>query len=278
MFDLNEEVEQWRDELLRGDSVSETEADELENHLRETYGDLQSKLDSKEAFWLAVRRLGSPEALAIEFSKINTAHIWRRRALWMLVGYLIISLMRGAVGSLDAAAANFAICQQLPLWFAFAASSLGFTIFFVGLTYWTWSASHGRPLGLEGVTTRIGGRARAGGYAPLVFLTLAALAVPFIVQSVTLAASNHFMSAAHFGISAMVQRMTSLPKSCLLFGTAAVLVCWLAQKQDKIQSKRHPGRTRVSVMLTLLGATMLLGFAMLSNGLSLLAGPGYASY
>jgi|GEM_PF-1340419 len=276
MFDLNEKVDQWREELLRGDSVSETEADELENHLRETYGELQSKLDSEEAFWLAVRRLGSPEELAIEFSKINTAHIWRRRALWMLAGYLIISLVRGAVGSFDAAVVNFAIYQQLPMWLAFGASSLGFTIFLVGLTYWTWSASHGRPLGLEGVATRIAGRARAGSYAPVVLLTLAAVAMTFVVQCLAMVASTRFMSTAHFGISSMVQSMTSLPKSCLLVGVAAALVCRLAQKQDRTQNQQHAGRFRVSFILMLLAAAMLLAFSMLSNGVALLYGPAYA--
>ena len=110
-------------------------------------------------------------------------------------------------------------------------------------------------------------------------MTLAALLVPFIVQCVTMVASSHFMSTTHYGISAVVQQMTSLPKSFLLFGVSAALVCWLAQKHDNNgQSERRFGRARVSWMLIFLAAGILLGFAMLSNGVALLYGSAYASY
>jgi len=278
MFDLNEEVKQWRSELLSGDSVSETDADELENHLRETFGDLQAKLESAdEAFWLAVRRIGSPDAISLEFSKINTTHIWRRRALWMLAGFLILSLVGRGVTAFDTAIAMFVVYQGLPLWIAFGASSVGFTIFLVGITCWTWNASHGQSLGLQGVSSRLGDRARSGSYASLVFLTLLALGLSFCIQSGVLLASSRLMTPMHFGVAHLVQSMTSIPKSGLLYGIATALVCWLAQKDGHGQSKR-PGQWKACLQLLLFGSAILLGFALLSNAVGPWAGAQYSSF
>ena len=88
MFDLDQQVQGWRSQLLHSESVSSSEVDELESHLRDSVDKLgRGELSTEEAFWVACRRVGSAETLALEFTKINGARTLSRRAQWMLAGY-----------------------------------------------------------------------------------------------------------------------------------------------------------------------------------------------
>ncbi|MHC4352055.1 MAG: hypothetical protein ACYS0H_04985 [Planctomycetota bacterium] len=93
MFDLNEEILQWRDNLAQADLVDESAVDELESHLREEVKSLASEnLSEEESFWLARRRLGGAGDLSGEFAKINRSAVLRVRLFWMAAGVLAYML------------------------------------------------------------------------------------------------------------------------------------------------------------------------------------------
>lgn len=98
MFDLDAAVTSWRlaqqQSGVQGDSL-----DELESHLRDTISSLSNKnLSSEEAFFVAIRRLGSPQDIANEFTKIDRWAVWKNRLPWMLTGYLIANLASLTLG------------------------------------------------------------------------------------------------------------------------------------------------------------------------------------
>jgi hypothetical protein len=91
-FDLEHAIQLWRSELQQLPAFRGADIDELEGHLRDAIVALQSRsLTEEEAFWLARRRLGTPECLEREFRPVNAGHLWQQRALWMLAGFLAIS-------------------------------------------------------------------------------------------------------------------------------------------------------------------------------------------
>src|SRR5262245_43079918 len=72
-FDLEKELRKWREQLSRSASLREEEAEELELHLRDAVTVLKAKgLSDEEALWVARKRLGVPEILDKEFSKVIT--------------------------------------------------------------------------------------------------------------------------------------------------------------------------------------------------------------
>lgn len=89
MFDLNQEITKWRNNLTQSETLVKSDVDELESHLREEIESLKSaKLSGEEAFMIAAHRLGSPERLADEFAKIGWDSALRRRLSWMITGIL----------------------------------------------------------------------------------------------------------------------------------------------------------------------------------------------
>jgi hypothetical protein len=98
LFELESAIRRWRAELQQLPALSGANVDELEGHLRDAIAALQNQsLNEEEAFWLARRRLGTPEQLEREFRPINRGHIWQQRTLWMVAGYLIISAVTSLI-------------------------------------------------------------------------------------------------------------------------------------------------------------------------------------
>ena len=82
MFDAEASIREWKDHLRARGGVSEGDLDELEAHLRDVVVDLGAKgLDTEESFLIAVKRLGTADALAGEFGKISTAQLWKQLLL-----------------------------------------------------------------------------------------------------------------------------------------------------------------------------------------------------
>ena len=87
MFDLNKEIACWRETFSQSDSISASELDELESHLRDSFGELQVQLENPaDAFLLATHRLGSCDDVDREFSKIKP------RTTWIPVSYTHLTL------------------------------------------------------------------------------------------------------------------------------------------------------------------------------------------
>jgi len=87
-FDLNRNIQQWRENLAAAPSFRNENLDELETHLRDSVAVLQNRgLSADEAFLIATRRMGAGDPLANEFSKVNGSAIWLDRLFWMVIGY-----------------------------------------------------------------------------------------------------------------------------------------------------------------------------------------------
>ena len=97
MFHLNEAVAAWRSRLAVQPDLQQADLDELEDHLRESAGELQAAgLSDEEAFLLAARRLGDPDALAGEFAAADPNLRRRLRLRWIVVGALAMLVLRYA--------------------------------------------------------------------------------------------------------------------------------------------------------------------------------------
>ena len=70
MFDLEQAIAKWREQI----GVSDAEVlDELESHLRDEFeSQLRSESDAHQAFEMAMKRIGRPDALRDEFAKSFT--------------------------------------------------------------------------------------------------------------------------------------------------------------------------------------------------------------
>lgn len=102
MFDLNEQICKWRENLAQSQTLGRPDIEELENHLREEIEALKPRsLSEEESFWLAHRRLGGAGDLAGEFAKINRSAIVKNRLFWMAAGVLayMLAIQSGAAAS-----------------------------------------------------------------------------------------------------------------------------------------------------------------------------------
>ncbi len=93
MSDIETLIEGWRCTLLAREGMRVEHADELEDHLRLEIARLQGgALSEQETFLVAAHRLGNADAIAAEFEHADPRSAWRRRWIWMLSGYLGISV------------------------------------------------------------------------------------------------------------------------------------------------------------------------------------------
>jgi len=85
-YDLNADIENWRQELAAQGNLTVEVRCELETHLRDAIAGFQQRgLNDEESFWLACKRVGQPPQLGQEFMKADLAAVWRERAFWMAV-------------------------------------------------------------------------------------------------------------------------------------------------------------------------------------------------
>jgi hypothetical protein len=76
---LEEQIAQWRTYLHRRKGIHGRDVEELEGHLRDQLGALtDAGLTSDEAFLVAVKRLGSLDALSREFAREHSERLWKQ--------------------------------------------------------------------------------------------------------------------------------------------------------------------------------------------------------
>jgi hypothetical protein len=76
---LEEQIAQWRAYLRRRQAVHGPDVEELEGHLRDQLGALtEAGLAEDEAFLVAVKRMGSLDALSREFARAHTERLWKQ--------------------------------------------------------------------------------------------------------------------------------------------------------------------------------------------------------
>jgi hypothetical protein len=76
---LEEQIDQWRSYLRRRQAIHTADVAELEDHLREQVAILvDAGLDPDEAFLVAVKRMGSLDALSREFALEHSDRLWKQ--------------------------------------------------------------------------------------------------------------------------------------------------------------------------------------------------------
>ena len=76
---LEEQIAQWRAYLRRRQAVHGPDVEELEGHLRDQLTALtEAGLAADEAFLVAVKRMGSLDALSREFARAHSERLWKQ--------------------------------------------------------------------------------------------------------------------------------------------------------------------------------------------------------
>ncbi|HEX6790448.1 MAG TPA: permease prefix domain 1-containing protein [Candidatus Krumholzibacteria bacterium] len=76
---LEERISEWREYFRRRQAVKPADIDELEDHLRSQVDALsEAGLDADEAFFVAVKRLGSMDSVAREFAGEYSERLWKQ--------------------------------------------------------------------------------------------------------------------------------------------------------------------------------------------------------
>ncbi len=79
MSDVEARIAQWRAAIARSAAVTDADADELEEHLRDRMADLEGRgLEPDEAFLIAVKRLGATDAVTAEFAREHGDRLWKQ--------------------------------------------------------------------------------------------------------------------------------------------------------------------------------------------------------
>ncbi len=81
-YDVEAQIAQWRSFLRQRQAVQGPDVEELEGHLRDQLAALvEADLDDDEAFLVAVKRMGSLDALSREFAKEHSDRLWKQLVL-----------------------------------------------------------------------------------------------------------------------------------------------------------------------------------------------------
>src|ERR1700681_2711279 len=76
---LEEQIAQWRPYLRRRQALHGPDVEELEGHLRDQLAALtEGGLAGDEAFLVAVKRMGSLDALSREFARAHSDRLWKQ--------------------------------------------------------------------------------------------------------------------------------------------------------------------------------------------------------
>src|SRR4051812_42082275 len=76
MFDIEKAISDWRRQMRAAGIKNDDALNELESHLRdEIQQQTQAGLTPQQAFEAAVTRIGGPQALNTEFTKLRRAHV-----------------------------------------------------------------------------------------------------------------------------------------------------------------------------------------------------------
>ncbi len=76
---LEEQIAQWRAYLRRRQALDGPDVEELEGHLRDQLVALtEAGLAGDEAFLVAVKRMGSLDALSREFARVHSERLWKQ--------------------------------------------------------------------------------------------------------------------------------------------------------------------------------------------------------
>lgn len=113
--DLEAQIGQWRGYVQRHRAISGNDVEELEGHLRDQLGDLgRSGLSGDEAFLVAVKRLGSLDAVSREFAREHSERLWKQLVLAPGSGEETAAGTRRELGVVLGLAVAAALTVKLP--------------------------------------------------------------------------------------------------------------------------------------------------------------------
>ena len=79
---LEDQIDAWRAHLRRSRAITDSDAEELEDHLREQIASLRGGgLSEDEALLVAVKRMGAIDALTREFAREHSDRLWKQLVL-----------------------------------------------------------------------------------------------------------------------------------------------------------------------------------------------------
>lgn len=189
---LEAQIDQWRGYLRRREAIHDVDVDELEDHLREQVtGLVDAGLAEDEAFLVAVKRMGSLDALSREFAQEHSERLWKE--LVVLPADSETSRSRGRTDAVVAVglAVAAAVLVKLPVLFGltldgapdFYARNASFFVLPLLAGYFAWKR-------------QVDTRSLVGPAAAFVIAALFVNVYPFAEQGHTLA-----LSALHLPIA-----------------------------------------------------------------------------
>jgi hypothetical protein len=158
---LEEQIAQWRAYLRRRQAVNGSDVEELEGHLRDQLVALtESGLTGDEAFLIAVKRMGSLDALSREFARAHSERLWKQLVMtsevadtsvptranetFVVVGLAVAAAVATKVPALFGYPLN--TDEELPTFYARNASLFVFPLLAI---YFIWKRGLSRASGLR---------------------------------------------------------------------------------------------------------------------------------
>ncbi len=93
MFDLEQKISEWRNQMLAAGIKTPVPLDELENHLREEIErQIKSGLDEQEVFSSAVQKIGQARPLKNEFQKTTALSLERIMSIGVGISTVLVGL------------------------------------------------------------------------------------------------------------------------------------------------------------------------------------------
>ncbi|MEM8737891.1 MAG: hypothetical protein AAGG38_05350 [Planctomycetota bacterium] len=135
--DVNVSIRRWRDSLACRESITTEKIDELQDHLENELRSVTTQgLTPEERVWVAAGRVGGPAELDRLFYEADPGLVWRRRILWMIVGYLVVQLWTVALnGLVTPLFSNLFALAGMERWL-YAVSFMGIFGITIGGTMW----------------------------------------------------------------------------------------------------------------------------------------------
>ena len=113
--DLEARIDEWRGYLARHRAISPGDTDELEDHLRSQVAELEGAgLHGDEAFLVAVKRMGSLDALSREFARAHSERLWKQLVLGLVTPGTPPSESRRELVTVLALATAAAVAVKVP--------------------------------------------------------------------------------------------------------------------------------------------------------------------
>ena len=119
--ELERQIAEWRGYVRRRQALHDTDADELEDHLRNTIGELtEAGLRPDEAFLVAVKRMGRLDELSREFAREHSDRLWKQLVLTSGTSTTIAARSRRDLIIMMVCTALAVVAIKLPIAFGVA--------------------------------------------------------------------------------------------------------------------------------------------------------------